>query len=73
MHLEMQVVSYRGDAADHFPAFAREEELDCAMLVKWVPGGVDQLLDVTAKRRNPVLVAAIKREWKLDELFPVAL
>jgi hypothetical protein len=70
--LDVKIVVDCGDSAHDSVALASEEKLYRCVLVKRVPGGIDQLVYVAAQRRNPVGIVAIESEGELDEFPPVA-
>lgn len=69
----MQIVMDGGDSPDDRVSPPGEKELYCRVLVEGVLSRIDQLVDVTPERWNPVWIVPIKPEWKLDELPLIAL
>ena len=71
--LDVKIVLNRGNPSDDLFTSPSQEKLDSRMLMKRVSLGIDQLVNVTTQRRNPVRILTIKPVWKLDEFAPIAL
>lgn len=73
MNLKLELVAYCGNSTDYFTASPRKKKLDRCMLVKWMLCRIDQLTNVTTKRRNPVRIVAIQPERQIYEFLSIAI